>query len=395
VRALVLQANGEPATGGFDAAILTWDLGRGRPTTVRRGHVGAVDTLVALPNGCLLSGSEEGRLGLWCGLAPGRFVDAHGGRIAALAHTGSTLASAAFDGTVKLWSLASDGLPTAPRTATTHAAPVAAVAVRTDGAVVSGSHDGEVRLTHTDGRMISRALQLPVTVLAAVGDRVVVGLGDGRLQMLAADLTPGPESELIDGPPTALAVTSDGRTAVVASARTPVTVVDLTGRSAARALTGTRTGGPVWTLALTADERQVLTAGADGILRLWTLDGSAPRGVAVTTTAAAPAELRAGDEDGARVFRACSACHTTRASDPPRAGPTLAGIMGRRIGTAPGYAFSPALAARDLVWTPETIARLFEVGPATYLPGTTMPEQRITDPDDRRALVEWLARITR
>ena len=41
------------------------------------------------------------------------------------------------------------------------------------------------------------------------------------------------------------------------------------------------------------------------------------------------------------------------------------------------------------------LAKLFEVGPTIYTPGTKMPEQRITDPDDRRALVEWLARVTK
>jgi len=49
----------------------------------------------------------------------------------------------------------------------------------------------------------------------------------------------------------------------------------------------------------------------------------------------------------------------------------------------------------DIVWTAETIAKLFEVGPATYTPGTKMPEQTITDPADRKALVEWLEQATR
>jgi cytochrome c len=48
----------------------------------------------------------------------------------------------------------------------------------------------------------------------------------------------------------------------------------------------------------------------------------------------------------------------------------------------------------SIIWSKETIARLFEVGPAIYTPGTKMPEQRITDPADRHALVDWLARVT-
>ncbi len=53
-----------------------------------------------------------------------------------------------------------------------------------------------------------------------------------------------------------------------------------------------------------------------------------------------------------------------------------------------------ALQSMDIVWTRATIARLFEIGPNAMTPGTKMPEQRITDPADRQALVEWLARVT-
>jgi cytochrome c len=47
------------------------------------------------------------------------------------------------------------------------------------------------------------------------------------------------------------------------------------------------------------------------------------------------------------------------------------------------------------VWTPETLARLFEIGPANFTPGTKMPEQRIGAPEDRDALVKFLERATK
>jgi len=78
-----------------------------------------------------------------------------------------------------------------------------------------------------------------------------------------------------------------------------------------------------------------------------------------------------------------------------RAGPTLAGIFGRRIATLPGYSFSDALKKLDIVWTPETVAKLFEVGPAEYTPGTKMPEQRIGSPQDRKALTDFLSKATK
>ena len=42
----------------------------------------------------------------------------------------------------------------------------------------------------------------------------------------------------------------------------------------------------------------------------------------------------------------------------------------------PGYNFSPALKQLDIVWTPETVSKLFEIGPMAYTPGTKMPEQK-------------------
>ena len=94
------------------------------------------------------------------------------------------------------------------------------------------------------------------------------------------------------------------------------------------------------------------------------------------------------------MFKACVACHTLSANDGARAGPTLAGIFGRRIATLPGYDFSPALKKLDIVWTPETLSKLFEVGPAVYTPGTKMPEQRV-GAEDRAELVKFLEKATR
>jgi cytochrome c len=112
---------------------------------------------------------------------------------------------------------------------------------------------------------------------------------------------------------------------------------------------------------------------------------------------ARPEDFLAGfqGERGAEVFQACAACHTLTPDGGNRAGPTLHGVFGRRIATAPGYNFSPALRELDIVWNAETIAKLFEVGPAQYTPGTKMPEQRIGSATDREALVRFLERATR
>jgi len=73
----------------------------------------------------------------------------------------------------------------------------------------------------------------------------------------------------------------------------------------------------------------------------------------------------------------------------------LHGVFGRRIATAAGYNFSPALKNLDIVWSAETIAKLFEIGPSRFTPGTKMPEQTIGNAADREALVRFLERATR
>ena len=107
-----------------------------------------------------------------------------------------------------------------------------------------------------------------------------------------------------------------------------------------------------------------------------------------------PLAAYAGDR-GAEVYRACVACHTLTPDEGNRAGPTLHGIFGRKIATLPGYNFSDALKKLDIVWTPETVAKLFEVGPMAYTPGTKMPEQKIGSADDRAALMEFLKKATK
>ncbi len=44
----------------------------------------------------------------------------------------------------------------------------------------------------------------------------------------------------------------------------------------------------------------------------------------------------------------------------------------------------------DIVWTEETVSRLFEIGPQAYTPGTKMPEQTVGNAEERHALIEFL-----
>ncbi|MEL6226271.1 MAG: c-type cytochrome, partial [Pseudomonadota bacterium] len=92
--------------------------------------------------------------------------------------------------------------------------------------------------------------------------------------------------------------------------------------------------------------------------------------------------------------RKCSVCHTLTPDGANRAGPTLHKIFGRKIATHKGYRFSEPLKKLDIVWTPETVSKLFELGPDVFTPGSKMPLQKMTDPKQRDALIAFLKQAT-
>ena len=392
VRALLVRGDaGELVSGSFDTSVIVWDVARGRAKRVLRFHDGAVNAVAALAADCFASGGEDTRIAVWCGeaTAPARIHGGHDGPVTALASVqgGKALVSAGFDGSVKLWEGG------AARTLHTFSGAATALAAMPDGAgLIAGSAAGSVHALPLAGASGPRpaSFTAPITALAVAGDgSVIAASADGHVRVLSAALELVRDIEIDGVSLSSLALSPDGRLIATAGLRGGIAIIErASGRILAR-LTGP--GLPVWSLAFDADSRTLLTGGADRVIRRW--DAVAGRPLSTTVPEVAPST--AATERGAVVFRACQACHTLKVDEGPRAGPTLAGIMGRRIGTAPGYTFSDALARMDLVWTPETVARLFEEGPAKYTPGTKMPEQTITDPADRQALVEWLARVTR
>jgi cytochrome c len=214
---------------------------------------------------------------------------------------------------------------------------------------------------------------------------------DGNIYFLNREGVPTATVQTVQSPVISLAISDDGALVAAAGIRGSVAIINRNTRTLARTLVGP--GLPVWSLAFLPNSHILLTGGTDGMIRRWNAATGDPTDSAVTGAPQDPLAPYAGDR-GAEVFRACVACHTVSKGDGPRAGPTLAGLYGRRIASLPGYNFSDALKKLNIIWTPETVSKLFEVGPAAYTPGTKMPEQTIGSPDDRRALTEFLARAT-
>jgi cytochrome c len=322
--------------------------------------------------------------------------EGHTGPIVALALAGdqTTLASAAWDHSVRLWRLTGPR-PGAARVFEGHQQNVNGVAFTPDGrALVSAGYDATVRIWPLTGEAAPAVVTLPAplnAVAVAPGGEIVTAGADGKVYVLSAMGEVRASIEAAPTPIIALALSPDGAYVAAASIRGSVGIVDLAAHRLERTLVGP--GLPVWSVAFMPDGHTLMTGGTDRMIRRWDASTGDPLDALTIGAPTDPLAAYAGDH-GAEVFRACVACHTLTRDEGNRAGPTLAGIFGRRIATLPGYNFSAALKKLDIVWTPETVAKLFEVGPATYTPGTKMPEQRIGAADDRKALVEFLARAT-
>jgi cytochrome c len=52
---------------------------------------------------------------------------------------------------------------------------------------------------------------------------------------------------------------------------------------------------------------------------------------------------------GEKVFAHCAPCHSTKPGE-NKFGPSLAGVLGRKAGTEPGYSYSSALKGQDITW---------------------------------------------
>lgn len=90
---------------------------------------------------------------------------------------------------------------------------------------------------------------------------------------------------------------------------------------------------------------------------------------AIAPAAAAPASdpLAAGR----KAFQRCAGCHQVGPGARSEFGPQLNGILGRRAGSAPGYAYSPALARAGFIWTEQRLAAFLR-DPDAVVPGNKM-----------------------
>ncbi len=82
----------------------------------------------------------------------------------------------------------------------------------------------------------------------------------------------------------------------------------------------------------------------------------------------------------------CAACH---ALDSDHVGPRLAGVVGRAIGTTPGFKYSTDLAGANSTWTVEQLDRWL-TSPAAMFPDTAMAFGGLRNAGERRDVLCFL-----
>lgn len=404
------------ATASFDNALGLWSGADGARLLWLDGHEAAVNAVAFTPDGAsALSASDDFTARYWrLQSGVGVVMAGHKGKVAdvAVSPDGRLAATASWDGTVGLWALPPLAEPAASNHAPAllgflegHTGAVNTVAFAPDGETLfSGSADGSVRRWRVADQIELRAEArhgfgvnaMRVGPLDTEGREtwLAYGAADGVVRVI--DLADGREVAALTGdrrPILALTASPDGTHLAYGDGQGYITTVVIASwtierdfRAAAR--------GPIWALAY-LDDDHLLAAGLDASVAIWPLQAETP-----------PAPIGAGGEplflidpltvsNGERQFaRKCSICHNLSPGSGRRAGPTLYGLFGRAIATVPDYSYSPSLKKLDIVWGDDTIDRLFDIGPDHYTPGSKMPMQRITDPQDRSDLIAYLKRAT-
>jgi cytochrome c len=397
IKSIALSADGAFAiSGSFDTSAIRWSLARNSAVQVLRFHESAVNAVVVIPGGKLATGGEDGQVAIWNDgqATPATILKGHTAPVVALAASpdGKWIASASWDRSIRLAPVGGGET----KVLQGHQDNVNAIAFTPDSsALVSAGYDLTVRIWPLAKleAPITAQVPSPLNSIAIARDgEIAVSGADGKVYFLSAAGEAKGSVQAAERPIISLAVSPDGRLVAAAAIAGSVAIIDRADRKVLRTLVGP--GLPVWAVAFTPDSKTLVSGGNDRLVRRW--DASSGEHLGEVAMRGPDNILAAFEGDrGAEVYKACVACHTLSSDEGNRAGPTLQGIFGRRIATLPGYQFSDALKKMEIIWTPETVAKLFEVGPTAYTPGTKMPEQKITSDEDRKALIEFLLKTTK
>src|SRR5215467_11480125 len=104
----------------------------------------------------------------------------------------------------------------------------------------------------------------------------------------------------------------------------------------------------------------------------------------------ASAQTTGADTDlGARVFRACTACHSVE-KDRNMTGPSLAGVWNRKAGTLASFSrYSDAMKHSGITWDQQSLDGYLK-NPSEFMPGNHMTFAGIPDERARSSVIAFL-----
>ena len=105
--------------------------------------------------------------------------------------------------------------------------------------------------------------------------------------------------------------------------------------------------------------------------------------LSVPLTANAEGDAAAGE----KMFAHCAPCHSTKPGE-NKVGPSLAGVLGRKAGTEPGFSYSSALKGQDITWNEASVNEWLQ-GPGKFVKGTKMIYS-VPDEKDRQDVIAYL-----
>lgn len=304
------------ATAGADGTVRAWNVRTGKPVRALKADAGEVLGVAFSPRGTLLATAHSNGTGRVWNLATGGVVSTlvgHTNPVTGVAFSpdGFFVVTASPDRTARVWK-ADNGDQRAVLVG--HREAVVAASFSPDGKrVLTGSADGTARtwdpITRPRLRLVAREAGPVVGALFVNGQSTVLVVGPGRTVRLVRG-SDGTTTRIFRAPGrVTTAVAGGGGKLVAIGAGRGVTVFDSESGSKVGSLT--QPAG-VTGVAFSPDASKLVTAGADGVGRVWTTEGHLLRDLrgherALTDVAYSPDEERVatGSKDGtARIWDA-------------------------------------------------------------------------------------------
>jgi cytochrome c len=393
IMGIAVSDTGQVATASFDNSIGLWSTDG--PTWLE-GHDAAVTALSRAPDGRWLSGSDDFSVLVWTEGEPHE-LGRHKGKVTSVAASsdGRWIGSGSWDGTVMLW-----GQGDAPVVLSAQKGGVNDIAFSADTQTLFvATSSGEVMaydLAHGFAArpLVKHGFGVNRLAVDAEGEWLAYGAVDGVTRIIDPEDGQALADISLDRRPILALARHSGRNRLaVGDGHGYIMVVDTESWRITRDFRAMR-NGPVWALAFSPDGETIWAGGLQDVVYGWPvalLDEFEARDGGTREFLRDPDTMPNGERQFARK---CSICHSLTSSASRKAGPTLFGVFGRRAGAVTGYRYSPTLEGSDIIWTEDTIDALFDEGPDHFIPGSKMPMQRITQPEDRRDLIAFLKQAT-